>query len=246
MSEDARENLNCSGVQTIPGGKYNQVNFSGVVKVDGDLDCIELRSDGVFRVAGSVRSNAGWMNGSAHVNADFRSDTIDVSGDIRVDGSMFVDSITTDGRLVVKGSVKSENIVASGQVKVEGDCSSETFDLKGAFTVEDTLNAGDLNAHIYWSSSAKDICGEKIHVKKGRDNNLIDAFAVLLNPLNFYKAQLKVETIEGDDIELEQTTAKVVRGNTVIIGDGCKIDLVEYKDNFKMVPKASVGKYVKV
>ena len=246
MSEDSRGNLNCSGVQTIPGGKYNQVNFSGVVKVDGDLDCIEMRTDGVFRVAGSVRSNAGWMNGSAHINSDFRSGTIDISGDMRIDGSMFVDRMTTDGRLVVKGNVKSENIVASGQIKVEGDCSSETFDLKGAFTIEETLNAGDLNAHIYWSSSAKDICGEKIHVKKGRDNNLIDAFAALFNPLNFLKSQLKVETIEGDDIELEQTTAKVVRGNKVIIGDGCKIDLVEYKDELKMTPKASVRKYVKV
>lgn len=39
------------------------------------------------------------------------------------------------------------------------------------------------------------------------------------------------ETIEGDDIHLELTRARVVRGNNVSIGSGCDIDLVEYKNN---------------
>ncbi|MNR67595.1 hypothetical protein D3C85_1916860 [compost metagenome] len=42
-------------------------------------------------------------------------------------------------------------------------------------------------------------------------------------------AAVTVAVIEGDDIYLENTRAKVVRGNQVVIGPGCEIDLVEYK-----------------
>ena len=37
-----------------------------------------------------------------------------------------------------------------------------------------------------------------------------------------------VRTIEGDQVELEYTQAKVVRGKYVRIGAGCEIDRVEY------------------
>ena len=44
---------------------------------------------------------------------------------------------------------------------------------------------------------------------------------------------LSTNSIEGDDIYLEYTKAKAVRGNNIILGPGCEIELVEYKDNFK-------------
>jgi hypothetical protein len=38
--------------------------------------------------------------------------------------------------------------------------------------------------------------------------------------------------IEGDDVYQEDTKAKVVRGNNVMIGQGYEIKLVEYKNHF--------------
>ena len=74
----------------------------------------------------------------------------------------------------------------------------------------------------------------------------MELLTAILSPLNFYKAHLKAETIEGDDVYLEHTTAQVVRGNTVTIGEGCEIDLVEYRTDFKKTPGASVLKDMKV
>ena len=59
----------------------------------------------------------------------------------------------------------------------------------------------------------------------------------------------KTESVEGDDIYLEYTTAKVVRGNTVRLGAGCKIDLVEYKTSLEkasdcIVKEEKHGSYV--
>jgi len=51
---------------------------------------------------------------------------------------------------------------------------------------------------------------------------------------------LATESVEGGDIYLEYTKAKVVRGNNVNIGPGCEIDLVEYRNDFQQVKEARV------
>jgi cytoskeletal protein CcmA (bactofilin family) len=246
MNAEARGDLKYSGVLTIPGGKYDSVDLSGVVKVDGDLDCLRINTGGVFREAGNLVVETGWLNGSAQISGDLKSGTMDASGDTRVEGSLSVEKLHTEGRLVVKGNVRADDIDARGHVRIGGDCNAETLDIRGAITIDKTLNAGSVDLQVYWGSAAKEICGERIRVRKGRDNHIMDTFATLFNPLNFLKAHLKVETVEGDDIDLEHTTAKVVRGNKVTIGDGCDVELVEYKDEFNKAPKANVGKYVKV
>ena len=51
---------------------------------------------------------------------------------------------------------------------------------------------------------------------------------------------LIAESIEGDDIYLEETKAKAVRGNNIVIGEGCEIGLVEYKSKFEQTGNAKV------
>ena len=131
-------------------------------------------------------------------------------------------------------------------MKVNSNCEAENFNLKGVFNIEETLNADDITVKLYGPSETKEIGGSKIHVQKGGDNKLMELLTAILSPLNFYKAHLKAETIEGDDVYLEHTTAQVVRGNTVTIGEGCEIDLVEYRTYFKKTPGASVLKDMKV
>ena len=43
------------------------------------------------------------------------------------------------------------------------------------------------------------------------------------------KGELTTELIEGDEIYLENTNAKIVRGNNITIGEGCNIGLIEYR-----------------
>ena len=55
------------------------------------------------------------------------------------------------------------------------------------------------------------------------------------------KNELTADVIEGDNVYLENTTARVVRGNNITIGQGCKIEMVEYKEDFKTEGKSEVG-----
>jgi hypothetical protein len=63
---------------------------------------------------------------------------------------------------------------------------------------------------------------------------------VLFVPSNWGNAMLTVNSIEGDDIRLSSTRARVVRGNNVVIESGCEIDLVEYTGSLKINRGAEV------
>ena len=53
--------------------------------------------------------------------------------------------------------------------------------------------------------------------------------------------RLTTSVIEGDDIYLEATTAKIVRGNNVTIGSDCNIELVEYRNTITVAPDSKVN-----
>lgn len=60
------------------------------------------------------------------------------------------------------------------------------------------------------------------------------------------KIGLRAKLIEGDMLDLEYTSADVVRGGTVIIGQGCSIGRVEYRTGLTVHPDAQVGKEEKI
>jgi len=246
MSTELRKDLKYLGKMTSPGGVYKRVNFEGEVTIDGDLDCLEIKVNGILNEKGSLKLNTGKINGYAAVNGNMEANDININGELKVDGNISVKKIVSNGKLVSKGEISSEEMDINGELKVNGNCEAETFNLKGVFNIEETLNADDITVKLYGPSETKEIGGSKIHVQKGGDNKLMEILTAILSPLNFYKAHLKADTIEGDDVYLEHTTAQVVRGNTVSIGDGCEIDLVEYRTDFKKTQGASVLKDVKV
>jgi cytoskeletal protein CcmA (bactofilin family) len=137
---------------------------------DGDLDCLEIKVNGVLNETGSLRSNTGEINGSATVKDNMESDDISVNGELKVDGNMSVDKVKSNGRLIVKGDVSSEELDINGEFKVNGKCEVETFNL-GAFNINEMLNVGEVNVKLYGSSETKEIGGSKIHVQKGRQQN---------------------------------------------------------------------------
>jgi len=65
-------------------------------------------------------------------------------------------------------------------------------------------------------------------------------------PSNWGNAILTVNSIEGDDLRLSNTRAKVVRGKNVIIDSGCEIDLIEYTDSLQVSRGSSVKEKKKI
>ncbi|HZG57183.1 hypothetical protein [Paenibacillus sp.] len=54
------------------------------------------------------------------------------------------------------------------------------------------------------------------------------------------KGALRAELIEGTELDLEWTEARVIRGNRVRVGPGCIAELVEYTEHVQIDPEAVV------
>jgi cytoskeletal protein CcmA (bactofilin family) len=143
----------------------------------------------------------------------------------------------------MRGGLAGDHIELHGSLSIGGDCEAERIQANGKFAIDGLLNAGTIAIKLFHGSHVKEIGGEHIDVRKGHRsmwNQLLSAIIPSAAP------NLVTDLIEGDDIYLEHTEAAVVRGNTVKIGPGCRIDRVEYKQSFDRHSRSTVKSHLKV
>ena len=121
---------------------------------------------------------------------------------------------------------------------------AEKFHIEGAFQIRGLVNAGELELKLHGPSEAREIGGETITVK--REGRLIFPRIEKMIKTFGFNTCLISDVIEGDDIYLEYTTAKIIRGNNIELGPGCEIELIEYKNSYKQDEKSVVTKYKKM
>lgn len=109
----------------------------------------------------------------------------------------------------------------------------------GAFDVNGLVSAERLELKMLGPCKAKEIGGGNLVVRRSRKSSLIHLFKPT------HAGALTVESIEGDVVELEHTTAKIVRGNHVTIGQGCEIGRVEYTHTLNIHKSAVVQEMVR-
>ena len=205
--------LKINGSGSSAGAKYNSVVVNGSGRIDGDLDCIYMK-----------------INGQCDVNGNVKADSVNVHGNTSIKGNLEAEKAKIHGTADINGNVSVEKAETYGSIDVKEDCNAEIFKIEGTFTIKGLLNAGELDLSLYGPSKVREIGGEKIKVKKKGKYDFLGLKSLIMPAGN---KGLTVETIEGDDIYLENTQAKVVRGNNIEIGPGCEIELVEYKNDFK-------------
>ena len=69
--------------------------------------------------------------------------------------------------------------------------------------------------------------------------------ATLPSPGSGYSAAPFSCASARDDISLEATDAQIVRGTRVKVGNGCRIDTVEYSESLEVSPRATVQNRIK-
>ncbi|CAG7631633.1 hypothetical protein PAESOLCIP111_03318 [Paenibacillus solanacearum] len=228
VEQDNRRDLVISGSGTSGGGQYRDVKISGEGKVYGNVECNQFKTNGKSEVNGSVLARIAQINGLSVITGDLKAEEVRVFGDMKLEGSGKYGDFKCRGIARINGDLTGENLDLEGEMTVDGDCEAEVFCAKGAFEIEGLLNAGVVDITLYGSCRAKEIGGEMIKV--GKRNGLRS----LLYPfLPVLALKLTADVIEGDDIYLVNTKAKVVRGKRVTIGQGCEIELVEYKEQFE-------------
>ena len=80
------------------------------------------------------------------------------------------------------------------------------------------------------------VCGVAVAIGGGTIRVLQKDTAVILGLFRTTPGRARIGSIEGDDIELENVEAEIVRGKYVRIGHGCRIGTVEYGENLEAEP----------
>lgn len=235
--EENLQDVKVSGAGTIGGGKYRDVKISGAGSVSGDIECVSFDTSGASTVNGNIKTKNLGVSGATEIKGNIEAENIKISGGSDIKGDVVTKSIKVSGASKIRGSLHAEEVDISGSVEIKEDCEAEHFKARGGFEIGGLLNAGDIDIAIYGRCRVREIGGEKIDIRRGSGNII----AKVIKYIFIQGERLTTSVIEGDDIYLEATTAKIVRGNNVTIGSDCNIELVEYRTKISVAPDAKVN-----
>ncbi len=245
MSEE-RKSASLAGAGKLSGGEYARVSISGAGKVSGDLRAEELRISGAGKVEGNVEATQVSVSGGASFAGSITADEMSVSGAARIGGDAKVKELKCSGTFRVTQNVTAEYVKVSGFIHVGGNLEAEIFKASGGFTIEGLLSADKVEVRLGGKCHANEIGGEKIEILRGgfREHGiLLDGLVRMFSGGGI--AELKAGSIEGDDVELEDTTADAVRGKRIKLGAGCKIGSVEYSESLEAHSSAKIERQTK-
>ena len=234
--------LRLSGSNTVSGGEYNIVRISGSGKINGNIKCSEIHCSGSAKVFGNLCSERVSASGSLSVEGDIICQTLSTSGSLKCKGAEAAQSVSCSGSSAFSGPLKADSLRGSGSVSVsggihcreitisgsctasEGDVEAETFKSSGKLQIDTLLNAEHVDITPTSGSHIGSIGGSSIEITRPTEHG----FALFRSKAAGSVPLIVIDSIEGDNVRLECTSAKVVRGKDVVIGIGCRIDRVEY------------------
>lgn len=257
MENDQLGNLKISGSGSAGGGRFNVVAISGSGKITGDLDCTKFRISGSGKVDGSITTTDFGISGSGKVTKDLKCAKGKISGSGKIEGSVYGGSFSISGSGTVDGSFKGDELVINGSGKIGGKISGikvrllgaikvgegiegDIIDIRGSLRTKGMVNGDQVNIEVGGITEIEEIGATKVTVVKTIQG--IGPFSRFI--LNLFRERdydcLKVKVIEADEIYLENTVADVVRGNKIIIGQGCKINKIEYSESLELKNETSI------
>lgn len=225
MNATGKPDLVMKGIGGSAGGAFRHVGIEGIGRLSGHVACDTFSLQGVGSVDGEVRC----------------AEHCELKGKMKVKGGLSAPLLVLEGQARMDGKLRGSRMRLEGMVTVTGDCEAEHFYMDGGLTVEGLLSAENMEILMQARAQVKEMGGNRIRVGLGRRRNWSRLFGWILPAL---EPHLYAEVIEGDDVELSETTAEMVRGNRVVIGPGCRIRHVEYGTELVVDPSAQVGSTV--
>lgn len=240
--EDNLQNLTMSGVGRASGGRYKTVDISGAATIDGNVECQNIHIAGGSKINGNVKAEIVKIGGGAVISGNLETSDAKIDGVTTIRGDMKADNVEIKGSTSITGNLYGKNIDVKGGISVRNDCNAEGFSGDGYFTIGGILKASNIDVKIEKGCSAKEMYADKITLKQGdKSFSIINTIGSLFNKT----ISVNVSTIEGDTIDIENVTAKIVKGRDITIGKECVIDEVQYSENLNTDPTAKVIKETK-
>lgn len=242
--------MRISGSGCVGGGEYDNVSISGSGRSEGLIRCRSFHASGAYHGESVDCFEEFRVSGSGKNDGDVSAGSLGVSGAYKCNGNITVkEKAHISGSFGCGKTLKCGELKISGAVKVGEDVEAEYAVIRGALDCGGLINAEVLEIYLGCGNGkvcAESIGGSKITVENSGSNHHPGLIEKLFG-WNSGKGKLEVkESIEGDEIRLENTAAKSVIGRNVVIGEGCKIDLVQYTENAVISPDAQIGSCEKI
>lgn len=205
----------------------NEEIFFGV----GDLIVVKTVDNPEKLKAGEVKCTSLSASGSVNGDALVCSGDVKISGASSFSGEVRAKSISVAGAFRAKSNISCDEITAKGIIKAAGEVSAlSKIEIHGAVKSEETLSAPEIFIKFDSDVELTSVKGTKISITPLRKFKL------------FKRKCITLSSIEGDDIELEYVTCPRVSGKNVKIGNGCRIELLEYSEGIDVSDKAKIRK----
>ncbi len=201
--------------------KTERVSISGASKIAG-CNCEIFRAAGASKVNGDLKADDADVSGATKINGNAYFGKLDSSGALKVRGKSEGKKLDLSGSAKFEDSLDVKLIDSSGSFSVKGDVDCTTIDASGVVKIEGVLKGEEIMLNNSGKSKIKKIEGGDLVVESGGSGFFSFSFGK--------SGSLEVESIKGNEISLENTKAKSVMGNKVIIGRGCKIQNVKAKE----------------
>lgn len=255
------KDISLRGSAKISGDTECEIlSIGGTAKVDGilnarhtkvsgsatfleDVNCDDFTVSGSSKVLGYYKSNNTKVSGSLSLDRSAVFGKLEVNGNVLIKEDAKIEVCEISGRLQVEESLQAEMIKLRGVLKVHRECNCDSFFGHGVVNIDGQLNVNDMHIEVEGLSKVKSIKAKKIIIEENSTFGVVKKF---VNKLMGYKNYLEVNEIEAENIYLENTSSKIVRGKNVTIGKGCEIGRIEYTGQLEMNDQASVSEYLKI
>lgn len=236
-----------SGASVVSGGRYRNVKISGAAKVTSSVSAETTHISGGVSIEGDIDSREIKMSGGIRISGSVRGSDVRISGGTSIDGNLQGDTLDLAGGTKVRGGLKGGQVKISGETSVGNDVECDELRVHGSIFCNETVNCGLCEIDLAGESEIRELVGSRITVlNKGRTEGGWTFNFKKLKLMNKEDSNLRAQTIEGDDIILENTTAEIVRGMNIRIGSGCLIKRVEYSGTYDVAVDARVDGAEKV
>lgn len=232
MTDQTLRSVKVSGSAVVAGGQYDEVRGSGSVRIDGALSARYFHVSGSTKGHGAIEVAVCETSGSLHVDGRLLVGELRASGSVKISGDVEIRSRgTTSGSLTVGGALRGQSGKGTGSLKVGREVALEQLSWAGAITCTGLVSADVVELRVGGESRIGELAGSSIQVSPG-------GWRIGRHP------RLIVGEVSGDDVSLENTEAKLVRGDRVTIGPRCRVERLEYREHLQVDQDATVGETI--
>lgn len=174
-------------------------------------------------------------------HGDIDADIVKCAGVGRSLGNINCRRMEVAGVFSAGGKIKAEEVEVKGLLRSKADFSTERFTVLGAVMIDGLLNADNIDIKFDRIGRIREVGGDTVSIRpiynyKGSVSRVFDNFMNM-----FANRRFKIDSIEGNEIYLENVDVNSVRGENVVVGPNCHVGFLEYSKKAKVHDSAQVG-----